>query len=293
MLTEELLRTIRRIEIRTSHLVAEQFAGAYQSVFKGRGMEFAEVRPYVPGDDIRTIDWNVTARTGSPFVKRFAEERELTVMLLVDTSPSTRFGSVRQFKSQLAAEVAAVLAFSAIRNHDKVGLVLFSDRVEHAIPPRKGRRHVLRVIRDVLSFVPVGTNTRIGAALEHLQHVCKRRAVVFLMSDFLDPDFDAALKLARQRHDVIAVLLDDPRDFALPDAGLLTLADPETGTRVVIDSSHPRLRAIFAQRAQAACQERERRLRRCEVDTISLGTERPYTDALVRFFRTRERRRER
>src|SRR5512136_104208 len=196
MLTAEQLRAVRKIQIRTSHLVSDLFAGQYQSVFKGHGMEFAEVRHYLPGDDIRTIDWNVTARTGVPHVKRFVEERELTVMLLVDTSASTHFGTVRQLKSEMAAELAALFAFSAITNNDKVGLVMFSDHVELALPPKKGTRHVLRVIREILSRAPAGRGTDLPAALEHLRHVTKRRCVVFIVSDFLTPGWKPALRLA-------------------------------------------------------------------------------------------------
>src|SRR5437868_322399 len=205
MLTSEQIKAVRKIQIRTSHLVSDLFAGQYQSVFKGHGMEFAEVRQYTPGDDIRTIDWNVTARTGIPHVKRFTEERELTVMLLVDTSRSTHFGSVRLLKSEMAAELAALFAFSAITNNDKVGLVMFSDQIELALRPKKGNRHVLRVIREVLSFEPRGHGTNIAAALEHLSHVTERRCVVFVISDFLDPGARLALKIANRRHDVIGV----------------------------------------------------------------------------------------
>ena len=229
MLNSEQLKTVRKIQIRTSHLVSDLFAGQYQSVFKGRGMEFAEVRHYLPGDDVRTIDWNVTARTGLPHVKRFVEERELTVMLLVDASASTHFGTVKQLKSEMAAEMAAVFAFSAITNNDKVGLLMFSDHVELALPPKKGTRHVLRVIREVLSFAPQGRGTNIAAALEHLNHVTKRRCVTFIISDFLDAQARLALKIANRRHDVIAIVLDDPRDLTLPDVGLIALEDAETG----------------------------------------------------------------
>src|SRR5262249_24995268 len=203
MLSREQLRAVRKIQIRTSHLVSDLFAGQYQSVFKGRGMEFAEVRLYQPGDDVRTIDWNVTARTGTPHVKRFTEERELTVMLLVDTSASTHFGTVKQLKSKLAAELAPLFAFSAITNKDKVGMVMFSDHIEFALPPKKGTRHVLRVIREVLSFSPQGRGTDLSAALEHLNHATKRRCVVFVISDFLDTRARLALKIANRRHDVI------------------------------------------------------------------------------------------
>jgi len=290
MLSSEQIKAVRKIQIRTSHLVSDLFAGQYQSVFKGRGMEFAEVRHYLPGDDIRTIDWNVTARTGVPHVKRYVEERELTVMLLVDASASTHFGTVKQLKSEMAAELAALFAFSAITNNDKVGLVMFSDRVELAVPPKKGTRHVLRVIREVLSFSPQGHGTDISTALEHLSHVSKRRCVTFVISDFLDGRARLALKIANRRHDVIAVVLEDPRDLALPDVGLVELQDAETGERFLVDTGDARLRREFEQRAEAARRERDRMLRSVDVDAIAVRTDRPYTEALLRFFRMRERR---
>ena len=290
MLTREQLKAVRKIQIRTSHLVSDLFAGQYQSVFKGRGMEFAEVRLYEPGDEIRSIDWNVTARAGVPFVKRYAEERELTVMLLVDASASTRFASVRQLKSALAAELTAVLAFSAITNNDKVGLVIFSDRIELALPPRKGTHHVLRVIREVLSCRPQGRGTDIAGALEHLAHVAKRRCVVFVVSDFLDPRCRTALTIAARRHDVVAVVLDDPREAALPDVGLVELEELETGDRYVVDTGDRRVREAFAREAAAARRTRDRLLRSADVDAIPVTTDRSYTEALLRFFRMRERR---
>src|SRR5262245_9951358 len=290
MLSREQLKTVRKIQIRTSHLVTDLFAGQYQSVFKGRGMEFAEVRLYQPGDEVRTIDWNVTARTGVPHVKRYAEERELTVMLLVDASASTKFASVRQLKSALAAELGALFAFSAITTNDKVGLVMFSDRIELAVPPRKGTRHVLRVIREVLSLQPQGRGTDLAAALEHLQMVSKRRSVVFVLSDFLDARAERALRIAARRHDVIAVVLDDPRERELPDVGLVELEEAETGERYVVDTSDARLRKAFADSAATARIARDRWLHTANVDAIMITTDRPYTEALLRFFRMRERR---
>ena len=290
MLSREQLRAVRKIQIRTSHLVSDLFAGQYQSVFKGRGMEFAEVRLYQPGDDVRTIDWNVTARSGTPHVKRFAEERELTVMLVVDASASTIFGSRRQTKQALAAELGALLAFSAITNNDKVGLVMFSDRIELALPPRKGNRHVLRVIREILSLKPAGRGTDIPAALEHLGLVTKRRCVVFLISDFLTPGWRRALRVAARRHDVVAVVLEDPREAELPAVGLVELEEAETGERYVVDTRDWRVRDAFARQASIARVERDRDLRASDVDAIVVGTERPYTEALLRFFRMRERR---
>ena len=290
MLTREQLKAVRKIQIRTSHLVTDVFAGQYQSVFKGRGMEFAEVRLYKPGDEIRTIDWNVTARTGVPHVKRYAEERELTVMLMVDASASTIFGSVTQLKSTLAAELGALFAFSAITNNDKVGLIIFTDRIELALRPRKGTRHVLRVIRDVLSVKPAGRGTDIPAALEHLGRVTKRRCVVFLVSDFLDTACKHALRVAARRHDLIAVVLEDPRESALPDVGLVELEEAETGERYVVDTGDARVRDAFARQAAAARAERDRMLRAADVDAIVIRTDQRYTTALLRFFRMRERR---
>ena len=290
MLTSEQLKAVRKIHIRTSHLVSDLFAGQYQSAFKGQGMEFAEVRQYFPGDDVRAIDWNVTARTGIPHVKRFIEERELTVMLLVDASASTQFGTVSQLKSSMAAEMAALFAFSAITNNDKVGLVMFSNEVELALPPKKGTRHVLRVIREVLSFQSQQRGTNIAAALEHLNHVSKRRAVVFLISDLLDPNAALALNIANRRHDVIAIVLDDPRELTLPNIGLIELQDAETGERELIDTGDRLVREEFAQQAEAARARRDRMLRRADVDTITVRTDQPYVEALLRFFRMREKR---
>src|SRR5215475_8593428 len=280
MLSREQLKTVRKIQIRTSHLVTDLFAGQYQSVFKGRGMEFAEVRLYQPGDDVRTIDWNVTARTGTPHVKRFTEERELTVMLLVDASASTQFGTVKQLKSELAAELAALFAFSAITNNDKVGLVMFSDRVELALPPKKGNRHVLRVIREILSLKPAGRGTDIPAALEHLGLVTKRRCVVFLISDFLTPGWRRALRVASRRHDVVAVVLEDPREAELPAVGLVELEAAETGERYVADTRDWRVRQAYARAATVARAERDSELRATDVDAIVVATGRPYTEAL-------------
>jgi len=291
MLTREQLKAVRKVQIRTSHLVSDLFGGQYHSVFKGRGMEFAEVRQYEPGDEVRTIDWNVTARTGVPYVKRFTEERELTVMLLVDASASTHFGSVRQFKQELAAEIAALLAFSAIRNNDKVGLVIFSDRIELALPPRKGNRHVLRVIREILNHKPQGRGTDIPLALDHLSHVVRRRCVAFLLSDFLAPELRRPLKVANRRHDLIAVVLDDPRDYELPNVGMLAVEDPESGEHFVVDTSDRRVREEFARTRQAARNDRDRFLRALDIDAVTVRTDQPYAGPLLRFFRQREKRR--
>jgi uncharacterized protein (DUF58 family) len=293
MLTREQLKAVRKIQIRTSHLVAEFFAGQYQSAFKGRGMEFAEVRQYLPGDDVRTIDWNVTARTGIPHVKRFVEERELTVMLLVDVSASTGFGTVRQLKQELAAEMAALFAFSAITNNDKVGLIMFSDRVEKAVPPAKGSRHVLRVIQDILGCAAAGRGTDIAGALQHLDRVTTRGCVAILLSDFLDGGSRRALKIASRRHDVVGVVLEDPRDAELPPIGLVSFEDRESGRQQVVDTSDPRLRAAYRERHARASTERDRMLRAVDVDAVRVRTDKPYVDALRRFFDMRERQRAR
>lgn len=290
--TKELLKKVRAIQIKASRLVNDVLAGEYSSVFKGRGMEFDEVRQYIPGDEIRTIDWNVTARTGIPHVKRFVEERELTVILLVDLSSSGRFGTVHQLKSEIAAEICALLAFSAIRNHDKVGLILFTDRVEKYVPPKKGKKHVLRVIRELLDFRPQGGATDIGMALEYLTRVSRKRAVVFLLSDFLDdPEaFEKPLKLAGRRHDVISITVGDPREAELPNLGLLELEDMETGESMVIDTRSLMIRSRYREQGARAESARQDLFRRIDVDQISVRTDRPYIDSVLRFFKMRERR---
>jgi len=292
METKELLKKVQAIQIKASRMVDDVLAGEYSSVFKGRGMEFDEVRQYVPGDEIRTIDWNVTARTGIPHVKRFVEERELTVVLLVDLSSSGRFGTVRQLKSEIAAEICALLAFSAIRNNDKVGLILFTEQVEKYVPPKKGKKHVLRVIRELLNFRPRGGETDIGGALEFLTRVNRKRAVVFLISDFLaEPEtFEKPLKLAGRRHDLISISIGDPREQELPGLGLLNLEDIETGETMVIDSRSLRIRSSYRERGARAARARSDLFRRIDVDQINVGTDRPYIDSILRFFKMRERR---
>ena len=237
MIPKEMLQKIRRIQITTSRMVTDVFAGQYQSVFKGKGMEFYEVREYLPGDEIRTIDWNVTARTGRPYVKKFVEERELTVMLLLDASRSCRFGSVKHLKNQLAAELCSVLAFSAIKNNDRVGLIIFTDKIEKFVPPRKGMRHVLRVIREALYYEPEGKGTNISHALEYLDRVTRRKAITFIISDFFDKDFKNLLSVSNKRHDVVAVTITDPREVDLPNIGIIKLKDAETGEDFLIDTS--------------------------------------------------------
>lgn len=291
MIPAEVLKQVRRIEIRTRNLVNDTFSGDYHSVFKGRGMEFAEVREYAPGDDVRAIDWNVTARLGHPYVKQFTEERELTVFLLVDISASGDFGTRVRPKAALAAEMAAVLAFSAVNNNDKVGLILFSDRIEHFLPPRKGKRHVLRVIREILYREPIGRATALSVPLEHLGRVQKRRAVVFLISDFQDQGYESALKLAAGRHDLISVRVSDPAEELLPPLGIVEIEDAETGARRLEDFNDGRVRARFEQRVV----ERDRGFREAQrgarVESIEVRTDRPYVRPLVEFFQRREKRR--
>lgn len=290
MISQEVLKQVRRIQIRTSRVVDNILAGQYHSVFKGQGMEFQEVRGYVPGDDIRTIDWNVTARTSEPHVKVLTEERELTVMLMVDASGSGRFGSVGRFKNDLAAELCAVLAFSAIRNNDKVGLIIFTDDVELYVRPGKGRKHVLRVIREVLFFQPRRRGTNIPGALHFLNSVTKRRAVAFLVSDFMETDHEDALRIANKRHDVIAVSVTDPREETLPQVGLLYAKDAETDREVLINTNDPDVRHEYATRALERRRARDSIFLRTRVDAIHVRTDRPYADEFYRFFRMRERR---
>jgi uncharacterized protein (DUF58 family) len=290
MIPQEILKKIRRIEIRTRRLVADVFSGEYQSVFKGRGIEFTEVREYLPGDDIRSIDWNVTARTGHPYVKKFEEERELTIMFVVDASGSGAFGSVRRFKAELAAELCAVLAFSATRNNDRVGLVMFSDRIEKVVPPQKGRRHVLRVVRELLYTEPEGTGTDIPMALDYLANVVRRHAVVFLVSDFQTSGYDRALAVANRRYDLIAIDVSDPRESELPSVGLVELEDAETGERIVVDASDRRFVERFAEEMEKRRAAKESGFRKLGVDRIAVSTDRPYVEPLERFFRMRARR---
>ena len=290
MTPRELIRRVRRIEIRTRRLVEESLAGAYHSSFKGRGMEFAEVREYVPGDDVRTIDWNVTASMGHPFVKKFTEERELTVVLLVDASASGRFGTETSTKLQMAAEISALLTFSALRNNDRVGLLLFTDEVELFLPPRKGREHGLRVLREVLAFEAKGRGTRINLALEFLQRVVTKRAVVFLVSDFFDQGYERTLRVAARKHDMVAISVEDPRESQLPAVGLVAVVDPETGQPGVIDAGSARVRRRYAELAAEARQRKKEVLRRSGIDLLELSTGEPYEPPFVRFFRERARR---
>jgi uncharacterized protein (DUF58 family) len=286
----EILQRVRRLEIRTRRLVEESLAGSYHSVFRGRGMEFSEVREYEPGDDVRTIDWNVSARLGHPFVKKFVEERELTVVLMVDASGSSRFGTGTSTKLSLSAEIAALLAFSAIRNQDRVGLLLFTDRIENYVPPRKGRQHGLRVLRDVLAADPRGRGTDLRLALEYLQNVATKRAVVFLLSDFQDEGYERALRVAARKHDVTALRVMDPREMTLPPVGLVAVRDPETGDVGVVDGGSRRVREAYARRASDRDESVRRTLQSCGVDLLEVSTAEPYEVPLVRFFRERARR---
>jgi uncharacterized protein (DUF58 family) len=286
---KEILDQVHRIEIQAGRLVDDLFAGEYHSVFKGHGVEFAEVREYQPGDDVRTIDWNVTARSGGkPFVKVFDEERELTVVLVVDASASGAFGSGKRLKGEVAVEISALIAFAAIRNNDRVGLLIFTDEVEVFIPPKKGRRHVLRVIRELLYHRPKGRRTSIAKALETLDRVVPRHAVVFVISDFIDDGYERALQRASRRHDVIAVSMEDPREGELPDVGFLTLHDAESGQQLVIDSGDEAVRTAFAERWETAVARRTRTFRRLAVDEVRIdAASGDYVEPLARFFQGR------
>ncbi len=291
MIPKELLKKVRQIQIRTLRTVNDVLAGQYHSAFRGRGMEFEEVCPYQFGDDVRLIDWNVSARYGHPFIKKFREERELTVMLVVDVSPSGLFGSDRQFKLDVATELCAVLAFSAIRSNDKVGLILFADTVELYIPAKKGTKHVLRIIRELLYHQPQGRGTDIGEALGFLNRVTRRKAVCFLVSDFLAYEYEPALRIARRRHDLIPIVVTDPREMTLPNVGLIALEDPETGEAALIDTTSRSLRERYANRMRAQREERETMFRRMDTSTIDIRTDQSYVEPLVRFFHQKERRR--
>lgn len=290
MIPKEILKKVRQIQIRTRHVVSDIFAGQYHSVFKGQGMEFQEVREYAPGDDIRSIDWNVTARMGHPFIKKFREERELTVMLIVDVSGSQHFGSGSQFKKDLAAELTAVLAFAAIQNNDRVGLLLFTGEVEHYIPPKKGTRHVLRVIRDVLYFQPQKRGTRIAGALDQLNRIAHRKTVSFLISDFCDSSFERELAVTARRHDLTAIMTRDPREAEWPDAGIVEWEDAETGRRFLVDTGDRRTRERFKHQQDSRRSAALGALRSAGVDVIEVTAGKPYQRELIAFFKRRERR---
>jgi len=290
VIPKEVLKRIRHIQITTSRMVSDVFAGQYQSVFKGKGMEFDEVREYHPGDDIKSIDWNVTARTGHPYVKKFVEERELTVMLILDASMSCHFGSVKQMKSQLAAELCSVLAFSAVRNNDRIGLIIFTDRIEKFVPPRKGLRHVLRIIREALYYQPQGRGTDIPLALEHLNRFTRRKAISFVISDFFASGFKRFLSIANKRHDIIALTITDPRETDLPDVGILKLNDAETGEEFTVDTSDASFRQSYRRDSLQRIRERQKLLSSINVDKIDVHTDVPYVKELIKFFKMRERR---
>jgi uncharacterized protein (DUF58 family) len=290
MVPTEILRQIRRLQLRARRAVENLIGGEYHSVFKGSGIAFEEVREYQPGDDIRSIDWNVTARMGHPFVKRYIEERELTVMLVVDSSASLRYGSRLQQKREIAAEIAAVLAFSAVSNNDRVGLIQLTDRVENFIPPHKGTRHVLRLIRDVLFFQPEHRATSLTTALDYLNRLLRRRIIVFLLSDFLDSGFDRPYKRAGRRHDLVAVRITDPRELTLPAVGLVQLEDAETGQPLMLDTSSRAVRTAFEERGRRRRAEFEQLARAAGTDIVDVSTDGNHFDALLRFFRLRERR---
>lgn len=291
MNASELIRKVRRIQIHTSRVTSEALAGTYHSAFRGRGVEFEEVRPYVVGDDVRTIDWNVSARAGSPHVKMFREERELCVMLAVDLSGSLDFGTQSQFKREMVAEMAATIAFSAIRNGDKVGLLAFTDRVERFVPPRKGTRHVLRIVRELLALKPQGTGTRIGEAVDEITRIVRKRSVLFVISDFMDQGWERSMSVARGRHDVIPVVVSDKAEESLPPVGLLELEDPETGETFLVDTSDRGVRARFASAAgedRACLQQAFRRMR---MDAVEVQTGSDFVKPLAEVFRRREARR--
>ena len=289
MIPRELLKKIRKIEIHTSRLVDSQLAGRYQAVFKGRGMAFSEVRPYVPGDEIRAIDWNVSARMNEAHVKLFTEERDRTVMLLVDMSASGVFGSCTQAKREVAAEIAAMVAFSAIKNGDRVGLIVFTSQVELFVPAKKGKKHVLRVIKEIQGFVPASKSTDIPNGLDYLVRVAKRRSVAFLVSDFLAEGWEKPLQIAHRRHDLVPVVIVDPMEESLPKVGLIQFEDAETGEILEFDSSGPEAE-LFRRHAESLRSIRERSLKRLKIDFVNVRTDEPYVDPLIRFFRARERR---
>ena len=290
MIPQEVMKQIRRIQIRTSHMVNDILAGQYESVFKGQGMEFREVREYVPGDDVRMIDWNVTARTNVPHVKLLAEERELTVMLLVDASGSGRFGSVGRFKNELAAELCAVLAFSAIKNNDKVGVIFFSDRIEKFIPPKKGKTHVLHIIRELIRFEPESPKTDLGVALKYFSNVIKKRAIVFLLSDFISNSFEEPLKIVSRKHDLVALRVYDPREKDLPRIGLLQVRDAESGDVRLIDTTDAKTRKSYTNWWLVKESRLEELFMHNGIDSVRIGVDEDYVKPLVRLFKKRERR---
>jgi len=290
MIPKDILKKIQQIQIHTRRLVNEAFVGEYHSVFKGRGMEFDEVREYQPGDEIRTIDWNVTARMGHPFIKRYVEERELTVMLLVDVSASGNFGSIKHLKNEVATEICAILALSAIKNNDKVGMIMFTDKIEKFIPPKKGPKHVLRVIRELLCTQPTGKGTNISVALEYLNKITHRRTISFIVSDFIANDYAHALRIANKKHDMIAITIVDPREQELPNVGFIELRDAESDEILLLDTADSLVRKEFGALNNRRRQEQSRLFRSMGVDEILINTNRHHVEPIVRFFRMREKR---
>ena len=291
MSTSALLKKVRKIEIKTKGLSNHIFAGEYHTAFKGKGMAFSEVREYQPGDDIRSIDWNVTARYNSPFVKVFEEEREMTVMLLIDVSASGNFGTNQQFKRELATELAAILAFSAIKNNDKVGVIFFTDKVEQFIPPKKGKRHILRIIREVLAFEPKGKGTDISGALEYFSAVIKKRSICFILSDFMSKEFERPLKIASKKHDLVALRIHDTREDTLPNVGLVPMQDAETEKMLFVDTSSKKVRDNFAKNRAQATEKLRKLLPASGVDLIDITTGTDYVKPLINFFKNRGKRR--
>ncbi|MBK7104346.1 MAG: DUF58 domain-containing protein [Ignavibacteriae bacterium] len=290
MLTKEILKQVRQIEIKTRGVVNEVFSGEYHSVFKGRGMEFSEVREYQFGDDIRSIDWNVSARFGHPYIKIFEEERELTLMLLVDLSGSLVFGSVDKTKQQIAAELTAILAFSALKNNDKVGLILFTDEIEKFVPPKKGKSHILRIVREILSFEPQGNKTNIKGALEYFNHSIKKKTIAFLISDFIDKDYDNILKIISKKHDLISIILEDPRELNLLEAGLIKFRDSETEEIRYLDTSSKKVQEHFKNKMKARKEFQNNLFLKSRVDTIPINISTSYVKPLIDFFKLREKR---
>ena len=287
MVEKDLLKKIQRIDIFTNRLVNTVFAGEYKSFFKGQGLTFDEVREYQEGDEIRTIDWNVTARMGQPFVKKYIEERELVMMLIVDLSASTLFGSIDETKAEIAAEITALLAFSAIKNSDKVGLICFTNAVEHFVPPQKGKKHVLRVVRDILRFQPNHKGTDISQALRFADQVLKPRSVIFLISDFKDSGYQKQLRMTNKRHTLIAITLEDRRESVMPNVGLIELEDAETGQRKLIDARSNHIRNLYTEHNSEFIIERQNTFKNCQVDSIDIQTDQSYVLPLIRFFRNR------
>ena len=288
METSELIKKVRRIEIKTKGLSKQIFSGDYQSAFKGRGMSFSEVRNYNYGDDVRNIDWNVTARTGDPYVKIFEEERELTVMLVIDVSPSSYFGTDTQMKNEVLTEIAAVLAFSAINNNDKVGVIFFSDQIEKFLPPKKGKSHILRIIRELINIEPKGTGTNIAVALEYLNNVIKKRSTAFVMSDFMAKEYDTSLRIAARRHDIIGVHLYDPREQTIPNVGLVRVLDAETGQKIWLDTSSKKIREKYADWFAGNAAYLKKAFLKTGADVVSIQTNESYVNALMKFFKKRK-----